>query len=164
MNAPLARGKELVPGPFEPRLGDLAGDTQLSCEVGEWQGDAQMPRRLLEIGRPVEPPVTSGDLPFVRSQQRLYRSRRPDVELPFLVLAVGIEARTEGALGRAHVAQRPGSDSARRARAARIPGCPPGIGVYGQQRGVVVEHLLEVRDGPFGVDAVAAKPAAELVV
>src|SRR4029077_18503270 len=38
------------------------------------------------------------------------------------------------------------------------------IGVHREQRGVVVEHLLEMRNRPFGVDAVAAEPAAELIV
>src|SRR4029077_18684101 len=38
------------------------------------------------------------------------------------------------------------------------------IGVHREQRGVVVEHLLEMRNRPFGVDAVAAEPAAELTV
>ncbi len=46
----------------------------------------------------------------------------------------------------------------------RAPRHLPGVQVGAQQLGVVVEHLLEVRHEPDGVDAVAVKAAAELVV
>ena len=47
---------------------------------------------------------------------------------------------------------------------AQVAGHACRVGVQAQQRTVVVEHLLEVRDRPFGIDAVAAEASAELVV
>ncbi len=43
-------------------------------------------------------------------------------------------------------------------------GRPPQMQIHPQQLGVVVEHLLEVRDGPGGVHAVAGEAARKLVV
>ena len=48
--------------------------------------------------------------------------------------------------------------------AAHTPTWVSQCGVDAQQQGVVVEHLLEVRHHPVGVDAVAGEPTAELVV
>ena len=45
-----------------------------------------------------------------------------------------------------------------------LAGRAPGIRIKREKRRVVVEHLFEVRDRPFGIDAVAAETAAELVV
>ena len=40
----------------------------------------------------------------------------------------------------------------------------PRIGEQPEERAVVVEHLLEMRNRPLGVDAVAAKAATQLIV
>ena len=45
-----------------------------------------------------------------------------------------------------------------------FPGDEPGVEVRGREEGVVVEHLLEVRDEPGFVHGVAVEPAAEDVV
>ena len=47
---------------------------------------------------------------------------------------------------------------------ARAAGGQPAVEVGRDEQGVVVEHLLEVRDEPHGVHAVAVEPAADLVV
>src|SRR5208283_4696567 len=57
MDALLACGKELGPCLLEPRLGGVKWYTQPACDVGERQGNAQVPRHVLEVGRLVEPPV-----------------------------------------------------------------------------------------------------------
>ena len=80
------------------------------------------------------------------------------------MLAVGVDTGIEGALGRAHVAQHPRHDPSRRVREYDLAGRAPGIRIKREKRRVVVEHLFEVRDRPFGIDAVAAETAAELVV
>ena len=46
----------------------------------------------------------------------------------------------------------------------RVAGAPRPVRVGPQQQRVVVEHLLEVRHHPVGVDAVAREPAGQLVV
>ena len=117
--------------------------------------------RARSSGGPVETPVRGGDGVFVRVEHRLHLIRRPDVELAFLVLAVGVEARIEASLGRAHFAHAASRRCPRvRARSAAFAGCAPRIGVKRQQRRVVVEHLFEMRNRPLGVDAVAAEAAA----
>ena len=121
-DAPLARGKQVAPRLLEACLGGLGGNIQLARDVGERHDDAQVPRFVLEIGRPVESPVRPRDGPFLGSQQRLDLRGHPDVELSFLVLAIGVEARTKRALGREHLAQRPGNDPARGARERRVRG------------------------------------------
>jgi hypothetical protein len=45
-----------------------------------------------------------------------------------------------------------------------VAAAAPRLGVGGEQLPLVVEHLLEVRHAPPGVDAVAVEAAAELVV
>ena len=164
MDALFACGEELCARELQLRLGGLQCNPELARHVGERHADAQVPRRVLEIRPMVERPVTPRDGPLVRGQQRFDGIRRPDVELAFLVFAVGVEAGVETALGRAHVAPCPGDDAARRMRERCIPGRPPGIGVHREQRRIVVEHLLEMRDRPFGVDAVSAETTAELIV
>ena len=97
-------------------------------------------------------------------QQRAHLLARPDVELALLAVAVGVEARVERAIRRTHLAGHPADDAARHVREARFAGHPREVRVQRQQRPVVVEHLLEVRNRPLGIDAVAAEAAAELVV
>ena len=41
---------------------------------------------------------------------------------------------------------------------------PPGVGIQREQRSVVVEHFLEMRNRPFGVHAVAAEASGQLIV
>ena len=85
---------------------------------------------------------------------------RPDVELALDALAVGVERRGEATLGGAQLAQQEVGGLAGDPLAQRS--APPGVDA--QQLGVVVEHLLEVRDHPAPVDRVAREAAAELVV
>ena len=70
----------------------------------------------------------------------------------------------ERAVGRAHLAHEPADDVARDVAERGFAGRARRIGIQRQQRRVVVQHLLEVRDRPLAVDAVTAEAAAELVV
>src|SRR5439155_18065738 len=117
-----------------------------------------------EVRWSVKPPVPARDGPLLGSERRLELVARPDVELAFLVLAVGIHTGVERTLGRAHLSQNPRGDPARGALECNLAGRAPRVGVKRKQRRVVVEHLLEMRDRPFGVDAVAAEAPAELIV
>ena len=87
-------------------------------------------------------------------------SRRPRVEEPLLPLRVSVEGRGETALG--------GPQLAQQELGSLLPGpqrrCRPPVGTHAQEQRVVVEHLLEVRDHPAAVHAVAREPARQLVV
>ena len=103
---------------------------------------------------------------------------RPQVEGALDPLAVGVQGIgvLAGGEGRAgiggdrHLAREPSDDAADRqfevfAQVAGLgPGASPGPGERAQQQGVVVEHLLEVRDGPCRVDRIAVEAAADDVV
>ena len=84
----------------------------------------------------------------------------PGVELALDALAVGVERGGEAALGRAQLAQQEVGGLA----GDPLPQRPAATRVDAEQQAVVVEHLLEVRHHPAGVDAVAREAAAELVV
>ena len=86
--------------------------------------------------------------------------RRPDVVGALGALAVRVERGGEAALRRPQLAEQEVRDPLGGPDADR--GVPPGVDP--QQQRVVVEHLLEVRHHPVGVDAVAGEPAGELVV
>ena len=145
-------GEELGARSAKPGRGDRCVDALLLRDVIERYRDAKVPRAVLEVRCAIESPV------------RLDLACRPDVELAFLVLAVGVEARTERTFGRSHFRQRPRHDVARGVGKQRVARCTPGVRIQRQQGGVVVEHFLEVRDRPFGIDAVAADAAGELVM
>ena len=88
----------------------------------------------------------------------------PDVELTFLVVGVRVQGRVEAAFGAGHFAldeaERFDDDSLE----VRVRVGAEGLGVKLDELGVVVEHFLEVGDGPGAFGAVAVEAAAELVV
>ena len=89
---------------------------------------------------------------------------RPDVEASLLALGVRVERAVEPAVRRPHLAQRPVERLLARAPQHRIPADEPAVQVRAGEQGVVVQHLLEVRDRPRAVDAVPREAAAHLVV
>ena len=102
--------------------------------------------------------------PVPRPEDGCELVRRPGVEDPLFPLGVGVECRVEASLRPPQVAE----DEVQ--RLAHHPEIPPGPGdlirvevSHGQQR-LVVEHLLEVRHQPAGIDRVAVETAAEMVV
>ena len=88
----------------------------------------------------------------------------PDVELAFVTLGVGVEAREVAALRSLHLAQGPGGGLLRHARVQRIAAGERRLRIHRQQRAVVVEHFLEVRNHPALIDRVAAESATQLIV
>ena len=119
-----------------------------------------MPVASFEIGRLVKTVMRCDNRIFRRRGVAADFCRRPHVELAFLVLGVGIQGRVITALRRLHFAHDPAGGFDCNALEERISCCPPGIGIQAQQRPVVVEHFLEMRDRPALVHAVAAKAAA----
>ena len=88
----------------------------------------------------------------------------PDIELPFLMLTVGIEARGEAALGAAHLARHPADGLGDPLRIELALLVLPDQGQEIDELGIVVEHLLEMRHQPACIDGVARVAAAEMVV
>ena len=127
-------------------------------------GHARIPRVTLEVRRPVETVVRLGHDPLLVQYRGARLLARPHVEFAFAAFAVGIEARVERAVVRSHVAHEPSHDVAGNVRVAPLARHARRVRVEREERPVVVEHFLEVRNGPLGVDRVAAEAASELIV
>ena len=123
-----------------------------------------MPRPLLEIGGSVEPEIRCDDAKPLRADGCLDLGWRPDVELPFLALGICVERRVEAASGILHIAQHPGGRFARDASVQRLACRRMRFAIEREQRGIVVEHFLEVRYAPIAIDGVAKETTSELVV
>ena len=89
---------------------------------------------------------------------------RPDVVLALDALAVGVLGRVEAPFGVGHPAEDVIHRLAGDAGERRVAGRLVGLEVDRGEQGVVVEHLLEVRDEPALVGRVAGEAAAEVVV
>ena len=88
---------------------------------------------------------------------------RPHVGQPLDAVGVGVQRAAEPAVLGGHLAQRPVERLLRRPPQHGVAGDLPGVDVRAGQQRVVVEHLLEVRDRPGRVGAVAVEAAADLV-
>ena len=165
-----ARGEQLGARGIEERDRCLRVQADLRTRGGRLDRQMQMPESMLEVrrGRRAvrvrEAEHAFREPTLVRRQQRIELRRRPDVELAFLVLRVRVERAVEAAVRRLHAADDPvrGLDSD--AAIERHDGGRERLRIERQQRCVVVQHLLEMRDRPFAIDAVTKEPAAELVV
>ncbi len=89
---------------------------------------------------------------------------RPDVELAFDPLGVGVLGGEEAAGRVAKVAEHVGDGLLDDAAVPNLTGCLPGVQVRADEQRLVVQHLLEVRDEPLRVDGVPVEPAADVVV
>src|SRR5665213_1247377 len=88
----------------------------------------------------------------------------PDVEAALFAFGVGIFCRGEAASWHAEVREHVPNGLGRDLSPPRIPGGQEGVEIQAGERGLVVEHLLEVRDRPGAVVVVPRKAAAEMVV
>ena len=104
------------------------------------------------------------ELAILGPENRAQLGGPPDVEPSFFALAVGVQRRREPAFAGPQLAQHPVARLVRHPAGQRRAGAAPQVRVDPSEQGVVVEHLLEVRDDPGGVDRVPGEPAAELVV
>ena len=116
----------------------------------------------LEVGRPIQAPAR-GEGRVVLAQPLFDLFPRPGVVASFLALRVGIECRQEGPLGAAHLPECPVDGEIGRMAGQRTAGGGAQLGQQADELGVVVEHLLEVRDLPACVGGIAEEAAAELV-
>ncbi len=145
------------------------GDERLDLDA-ELRGDAlgrlgsrEDARSALEVPALAHPEPGRGVLAEPRAEHGLQLRRRPAEETPFLALAVGVLRAREAALGGRHLAQHPVARVARHGCKALFARELEGLQVGRDEQRVVVEHLLEVRDEPLAVGAVAVEAAAELV-
>ena len=119
--------------------------------------------RVLEVpvgGDPVVPDHFGG----VVAEHLVDLLERPDVELALDALGVGVLGGEEPVVVVAQVAQHVTDGLLDDAPVARLTGGQPRLGVRAREQRLVVQHLLEVRDQPVGVDRVAVEAAADLVV
>jgi hypothetical protein len=117
-----------------------------------------------EIGGLIEAEAAREQRILGLAQPVTHLGGRPDVEPALVSFRVGIEARVEAALPRAHVAQHPVRGLAGNAREQLVAGDGSGRGIRAEQLGIVVQHFLEMRNGPRLVHRIAGKAAAQLIV
>jgi len=160
----LARIEQLAACTREKLLRLRQRNTQLCRDLIQRLCHEKMPAHIFEIGRLVQSEMPIRDRQLVCGQQRRYFLARPHIELPFLVLRIGIQRRVVTALGRLHLPHQPLRGFLAHACEERVAGDEPGVCVQEQQRTIVVEHLLEMRNVPALIYAIPAKTAAELIV
>ncbi len=156
---PVARREQPLPDAVDPgRVEDLVPLRQL-----------QHGRALLEGALLGHPEVAGGQFRVRVAEHLAQLLRRPHVVgalhmPPGAVVAVGVQRGGEAALRCAQFADHEVGRLQRHPARELRAGGPPQVGVDPAQQGVVVEHLLEVRDHPVAVHGVAGEAAAELVV
>ena len=151
----------LVVGPGPDALGAHAVELALDLRQSLGLGAAPLEyQAVLELAR-----LEVRDRVVVQVTERVAQlGLRPDVELALHALGVGVERGIEPPVGRAHLTQRPVERLAANAAQPRLARHLPAVQVRAREQRVVVEHLLEVRDGPGRVDRVAGEAAPDLVV
>src|ERR1700716_53204 len=158
-----ANGEQLRTGRRQQRL-DLGGRASHALrDLVHWRAYVQVPAPL-EVRRPVETEARREHRELIGAERGTYLAAIPRVELALVTLRVGIEARVVAALGGLHLAHRPRGGLERHARIERIAAGERRLRVGRQQRAVVVQHLLEVRDHPGLIDRVTAEAASQLIV
>src|SRR5260370_38905307 len=98
----------------------------------------------------------------LRSHHALDFLGRPDEELSFLALAVGILGRVEAALRTGHFAEHIFANLARDSEKLGLVQRASRVKVEPRQQRVVVEHFFEMRNQPSVVAAVTMEPAPHL--
>ena len=107
--------------------------------------------------------VARGYVEFLGRQQLRQLIVRPAVEFPLVAFAVGVLGGIESAVGMRHVAQDVGEDVARRVRVPDVAADEVGVQIKLRELGIIVEHLLEMRNEPVGVHGITREAAAELI-
>ncbi len=128
-------------------------------------------RIVAHIAQFADVPIAQGEADVVwgkigREQRHARLGQRPGEVVAVVVeVDVGVLRGIEAALlAVAHGGQQPGGDLFGDAAKILAAQALKAVQVVAQQLGVVVEHLLEVRNAPALVHAVAMKAAGELVV
>ncbi len=119
--------------------------------------------RILEVaaGRHPEVPDDVGERVAAQCLELL---ERPHVEPPLDPFGVGVLGGEEAPVGVAQVAQHVPDRLLDDPPVTLVPGDQPRVEIRADQQRLVVQHLLEVRHQPVGIDRVAVEPATDLVV
>ncbi len=143
---------------------DLGGRASHSlCNLIQRRAHTQVPAAL-EIRRSIEAEARREHRELLGAERRSYFRAIPGVELALVTLGVRVEARVVAALRGLHLAHGPRGSLERHACIERIAARQRGLRVHRQQRAVVVQHLLEVRDHPVLIDRVPTEAASQLIV
>ena len=124
--------------------------------------------RAFEVRLLVESETAAEHAPLERRQRGAHFGARPHVELAFVSFGVGVVGGIEAtarSIEASCISRSIHSPVSRRdALEQRIAGGQRRFRVRREQRAVVVQHLLEVRNHPELVDRVTREAAAQLVV
>ena len=126
-------------------------------------GDDQMMRMAFEIRWQIEAMTRSKHGVLIGTQRLPHGRGFPDVIAAFDTGGIGIEAGIEGAVRRAQFGEHPVGGAMGYLSEQQLARGGGGLGVGAEQQGVVVEHLLEMRNGPVPIDAVTVEATAQLV-
>ena len=150
------QGQELPPGRLR-RQAEFRRDPVASL------GLQQHVPVSLEVGRAIEPVDPAEERGVLISENLRDFGLGPDVRAPLLAFRLGVKCGVEFAVG---ARQRPRDEGKRR----RGLGTPPRVAraLEGEQvdrgdLGIVVEHLLEMRDRPVALRAIAMIAAGQVV-
>ena len=120
--------------------------------------------RIFKVGRPVKS-IQRGRHGILLWEQGLARFfRQPYVELAFFVFRIGVDGGVVTAFRRLHFAHHPRGGFGGDLFELRVAADAPRVAAKAQQRPVVVEHFLEMRNHPILVHAVAREAAAEVII
>src|SRR5579862_1708194 len=89
---------------------------------------------------------------------------RPDIELALLAFRIGIERSAERSLPGRHLAREPSHRLARAGSKQLTARALMRERDELEQKRIVVEHLLEMRDEPVLIDRIAREAAAEMII
>ena len=119
---------------------------------------------ILKIAMLSQAVVALGQHELRLCEQGLQLCLRPAVEFTLLALAVGILGGVEAAVLVSHVAEDVAQDVVCDVGVFFVAADEMGVEVEVQQLGIIVEHLLEMRHKPLGINGVPCEAAADLVV
>jgi hypothetical protein len=122
------------------------------------------PKLRVELPAHDVAPVLEGLEHAAREADRLGLFGRPRMREPLDAVCVGILRGRETALGQRELAQHVLDGLLDDPAVARSLGDDPRMEIGGGEDGVVVQHLLEVRDEPAGVDGVTVEASSHDVV
>src|SRR5690554_762786 len=123
-----------------------------------------MPAIAGKIGRAVEAEARCKQRVFGAAQMLGHLPRCPHIERAFAALAVRVQAGGKTAVGEQHLALQPFNQAFTDVDKIIALPAPRRARIQAEQQGIVAEHLLEMRNLPDRIHAVAKKAAAEMIV
>ena len=160
--APAPQGEQLRPKRCQATFQRLGSQVPVACKRPWIAGDVE-DIAALEVPLRRDAVIVAEKLAVLFAQRGQDLFRPPNVELALFSFAVGIFGTVKAAAAIGHVAKYVVEDLFRHPAIEIVAGRLPRLEVDLGEKCVVVEHLLEVRNEPVGVDRVAVKAPADLV-